>query len=235
MHKSSIMRMKWFVDEYASKINKENVKILDVGSYGVSGSYKELFTNEKYEYTGLDIEKGPNVNIVLNKSYDWSPLNSDYYDIVISGQAFEHIEFFWITMAEMARVLKKDGLMCIIAPNGFGEHRYPVDCYRFFSDGMIALARYVNLEVLHAHTNCAPTNSKQKEWYSEKYADSILVATKNYEGSPTFIDTKTYECVPANQKELREGFTSYETQKKYGKISLRRFIKKGLLRLANIL
>lgn len=236
MHKSSMMRMKWFFDEYASKIDKENVKILDVGSYNVNGSYKELFSDGKYNYTGLDMEKGPNVDIVLNKSYDWSQIESDYYDIVISGQAFEHIEFFWITMSEMARVLKKDGLICIITPNGFGEHRYPVDCYRFFSDGMIALARYVNLDVLHAHTNCAPINSKEKEWYSENCADSILVAIKRYKGAPSFIDTKTYECIPANQEKLRTGFIPpKKSTTRYKKISLRRFLSKILLRLANIL
>jgi len=205
MHKGSMIRMKWFIDEYASKVNKKNVKVLDVGSYNVNGSYKDLF-NEKFEYTGLDIESGANVDIVLTKPYDWSTLKSDYYDIVISGQAFEHIEFFWITMSEMARVLKKDGLMCIIVPNGFREHRYPVDCYRFFSDGMIALARYVNLDVLHADTNCAPTDSTEKEWYSDTIADSMLVATKRYKGSPALI-TKTYECVPAKQEEFRKGFT----------------------------
>ncbi len=144
------------------------------------------------------MEEGPNVDIVIERPYDWSTIKTDSYDIVISGQAFEHIEFFWITMSEMTRILKKDGLMCIIAPNGFREHRFPVDCYRFFSDGMIALARYVSLEILHAHTNCAPINSIEKEWFSEKNADSILVARKEYEGSPRFIDVKTYQCIPAN-------------------------------------
>ena len=130
--------MQWFVDNYASKINKREVKVLDVGSYDVNGSYKHLFNEQKYTYTGLDMEDGPNVDIVLRNPYDWEAIDADSFDVVISGQAFEHIEFFWKIMEEMTRVLKKDGLLCIIAPNGFGEHRYPVDCYRFFTDGMLA-------------------------------------------------------------------------------------------------
>ena len=59
MHKSSILRMQWFVDNYASKINKSEVKVLDVGSYDVNGSYKHLFNEQKYTYTGLDMEDGP--------------------------------------------------------------------------------------------------------------------------------------------------------------------------------
>lgn len=58
MHKSSILRMQWFVDNYASKINiKDKIKVLDVGSYEVNGSYKHLFTEHKFDYWGLDIEE----------------------------------------------------------------------------------------------------------------------------------------------------------------------------------
>jgi SAM-dependent methyltransferase len=198
--------MQWFVKNYASKITKDEVKVLDVGSYNVNGSYRHLFNDTKYHYTGLDMEAGPNVDIILTNPYDWSVIKSDSFDIVISGQAFEHIEFFWKTMEEMTRVLKKDGLLCIIAPNGFGEHRYPVDCYRFFTDGMISLARYVGIETLHAHTNCAPSIN-DKEWYSKTCADSILIARKPFDGLPRYPDFQTYKCIPSDQVVLRSGLT----------------------------
>jgi len=217
MHKSSILRMKWFVDHYASTIPKSEIRVLDVGSYDVNGSYRHLFTDKKFKYTGLDMEAGPNVDIVLKNPYDWDTIATDSFDVVISGQALEHIEFFWVTMSEMTRVLKKDGMLCLIAPNGFSEHRYPVDCYRFFTDGMIALARFVSLELLHAHTNCAPS-ANDIDWYSEKRADSILIAQKPYGGQPKYVDPKTYKCVPENQETLRGGLVPY-------------FRKKGLARV----
>ncbi|OVE82307.1 hypothetical protein BVY04_01305 [bacterium M21] len=201
--------MKWFVDNYAEKMDKAMLKVLDVGSYDVNGSYKHLFEGKKYEYTGLDMEGGPNVDIVLDSPYDWSKVETDAYDIVISGQAFEHIEFFWVTMSEMTRVLSQGGLMCVIAPQGFDEHRFPVDCYRFFSDGMVALARYVSLEPLHAHTNCAP-DENDTAWYSEKSADSMLIARKPYSGEPQYIDLKTYICAPVSQEKLRSGLVPYQ-------------------------
>ena len=151
-----MMRMEWFVETFLNDKNYYNV--LDVGSYNVNGSYKELFEEEKFSYIGLDMEQGPNVDIVPKSTYEWSEIEDDTYDVVISGQAFEHIEFFWLTMEEIVRVTKKGGLICIIAPNGFEEHRYPVDCWRF-NDGMIALARYCKLELIHAHTNAAPDTS----------------------------------------------------------------------------
>ena len=202
MHVSSILRMRWFVENYASKINKSEVKVLDVGSYDVNGSYKHLFKNEKFNYIGLDMEDGPNVDLVLKNPYDWDTIETDSFDIVISGQAFEHIEFFWKTMEEITRVVRKDGLLCVIAPNGFGEHRFPVDCYRFFTDGMLALARYVQVEPLHAHTNCAP-NIRGRAWYSKKSADSMLIARKPYAGAVRHPDFKTYRCAPGNHETLR--------------------------------
>jgi hypothetical protein len=40
--------MKWFEQNYASKLTKEKIKIkvLDVGSYSVKGSYRDIFTKE---------------------------------------------------------------------------------------------------------------------------------------------------------------------------------------------
>ena len=216
MHESSINRMKWFINTYLQEKRKYN--ILDVGSYNVNGSYKHLFNKEYCFYTGLDMEAGPNVDIVPEETYKWKEIENDTYDVVISGQALEYIEFFWVTISEIVRVTKKDGIICIIAPNGFEEHRYPVDCWRFFTDGMIALAKYYGLEIMHAHTNCAP-DIDDVNWYSEKYADSMLVAKKGYEGIAKVIDLKDYKCKAANHKELMGEMSSYEEAKKDGKIS----------------
>lgn len=212
MHNSSILRMKWFVDNFVSKIQKKNIKVLDVGSYDVNGCYKHLFEDAKFMYTGLDIESGPNVDITLANPYDWSSLETDSYDVVVSGQALEHVEFFWVTMSEMARVLRKDGLICLIVPNGFREHRYPVDCYRFFTDGVVALARYCELDILHAHTNSAPS-AKDLDWYSEKYADSMLVAKKPYDGETRHLDLKNYVCEPMDHKTVNGGFIPYKRKR----------------------
>lgn len=205
MHRSSRLRMEWFVSEFADPMPCDAIKVLDVGSYDVNGTYRDLFESSRFSYTGMDITEGPNVDLVAESPYDWGMIDSDSYDVVVSGQAFEHIEFFWKTMEEMARVLTKDGLLCLIAPNGFAEHRYPIDGYRFFSDGMIALARYVNLDILHVHTNAAPS-PEHREWFSDTNADSMLVARKPYTGKAQLPDFKTYQCVPIPSDTFRSGF-----------------------------
>lgn len=198
--------MEWFVRNFVNGIERK--KVLDVGSYDVNGCYRNLFAEDRFEYIGLDMEAGPNVDLVPRHPYNWSELENDTFDISISGQALEHIEFFWVTVAEMVRVTKKGGLICIIAPNGFEEHRYPVDCWRFFTDGMAALARYTSLEILHAHTNCAPS-SKDREWFSYDCADAMLIARKPYEGAAILVDTSQYTCKPADHLELRQELISH--------------------------
>ena len=207
MHESSMRRMEWFIKEFIDP--QKHLKVLDVGSYDVNGSYKKLFEKDKFSYTGLDMANGPNVDIVPSSAYSWTEIQDNEYDVVISGQALEHIEYFWITMGEIVRVTAKDGLICIIAPNGFKEHRYPVDCWRFFTDGMVALARYYQLEVVHAHTNAAPSMSNH-DWYSEDCADAILIAKKKYSGDPKIIDLENYKCLPSVHKEIGSNMITYE-------------------------
>ena len=155
----------------------------------MNGNYRAIFESMGSQYTGLDMENGPNVDIVPKDAYIWDEIENDTYDVVISGQALEHIEFFWKTMENIVRVTKKGGIICIIAPNGFGEHRYPVDCWRFFTDGMIALARYYMLKIVHSHTNAAPT-IQDDDWFSSSEADSILIAEKPYEGEAREINLR---------------------------------------------
>lgn len=214
MHQSSILRMNWFLDQFVSfnSSSGNKLRVLDVGSYDVNGSYKPLFNSKKVEYLGLDMENGPNVDLAVSSPYHWPSLKTDSFDLVISGQAFEHNEFFWLTMEEIARVLKPGGKVCIIAPNGFHEHRYPVDCYRFFTDGMIAMARYVQLDVLHASTNAAPSGMHDS-WCKEGQEDAILIAQKNYIGPARLINRTEYKTKPWNQNLLLTGLEVYQKKR----------------------
>jgi len=192
MNPMTMEKMRWFVGRY---IGDRPCLVLDVGSYDVNGCHRELF-GEGQVYIGLDIEAGPNVDTV-QKPYRWD-LTTDSFDFVISGQTFEHVEFPWETMREMVRVLKKGGKLCVIAPNTGHEHRFPVDCYRYFTDGFVAIARYYGLDIDHASVNCGYS----RRWATETHADAMLVATKPYRGKARVVDVGSYECVPADHAEL---------------------------------
>jgi SAM-dependent methyltransferase len=126
-------------------------RILDLGSYDVNGSYRPLFQCPDWKYEGADLQPGPNVDIVLADPYSWS-FRDNSFNVIISGQAFEHFEFFWLTWKEMARVLKPGGFIFLIVPSCGPEHKFPVDCWRFYADGMRALGKLCRLEVLEAVT-----------------------------------------------------------------------------------
>ena len=173
MHESSLLHMTRFRDKFLNNRQNQALLIADLGSYDVNGSYRPLFERPAWRYFGLDVCAGPNVDIVLKDPYRWSTLASSSIDVVISGQAFEHIEFFWLTALEMSRVLKPDGLCCLIVPSSGFEHRYPVDCWRFYSDGLQALMNYAGLEVLDVYTN-----HQAEGWQDDSgsWQDSVVVA-----------------------------------------------------------
>lgn len=150
MHTSSLEHVRRLVNKYLDK--QRPTHVIDIGSYDVNGSYKPLFNQPMWSYTGVDLSPGPNVDIVLTSPYRL-PIASHSVDIVVSGQAFEHIEFFWLTWLEICRVLKPGGMVFLLAPSRGPEHRYPQDCWRFYPDGFAALAKYGDLELLEVSTD----------------------------------------------------------------------------------
>ena len=132
--------------------SKASLKIADIGSADINGSYKQIFDLLDCEYTGIDLDAGPGVSVVLESPYVF-PLPDDRYDIVFSGQTFEHAGHFWKTFSEMCRIARPDGLIVVIAPSSGAVHRYPVDCYRFMPDAMAALAEYGEVQLIDSWTS----------------------------------------------------------------------------------
>lgn len=198
MHKSSLLRMQTFVEKYIDDTCEK--KVLDVGSYNVNGCYRDLFSSMKIKYVGLDIEQGPNVDIVVKSMYEWNEIEDESYDYIISGQALEHMEYPWLAMMQIYKKLKREGIACIIAPNGYWEHKYPLDCYRFFEDGMIALAKWADFEIVESSVAGVPSLSVSKEW-DEFCNDAVIVLTKSksiaarYKENPMFNIERRYEPI----------------------------------------
>lgn len=170
MHKNSLDLMSSFVAGYLSDFQGETLQILDFGSQGVDAdarTYRQIFSREDWHYTGLDIAEGVNVDICVSDPYVWSEIPGDSFDVVTSGQTLEHVPYFWNLAFEVGRVLRPGGLACLIAPSGGHEHRYPVDCWRFFPDGFTALAAWLGFEPLETYTD-----------WSHYWGDSVLVMKK---------------------------------------------------------
>lgn len=187
--------MTQFRDSYLAEAGNRSLKILDLGSTEMGACYRPIFENPAWEYIGADLAAGPNVNLVLQQPYHWKEVASNSIDVFISGQVLEHVEFFWITMLEISRVLKPGGLACIIVPSGGPEHRYPLDCWRFYPDGMRALANFARLIPLEIYTQWEGIGDPG----SDSWADSVLVARKP---ERTFLNGKAIGLLQTLQHRL---------------------------------
>jgi SAM-dependent methyltransferase len=128
-------------------------RVLDVGAMAHENDeigYRELFGGTDYDYVGLDVAPGKNVDIAVADPFSWVEVRDESYDAVICGQVFEHNPYPWITMAEIARVLRPGGFFAMVAPSRGSVHRYPLDCWRFYPDSGAALCSYVGLRSLES-------------------------------------------------------------------------------------
>jgi SAM-dependent methyltransferase len=142
-------------------------RVVDLGSR-ISGrqkmTHRDLFAGHSCTIIGVDIAPGRNVDLVMKKPYRL-PMKSNSADVVISGQAFEHIPFFWASLLEITRVLKPNGLVFLTAPSR-GHVHTAVDCWRYYPDGLRAMATFAGLDVLEAHTDFPPIIGKRQHDYS---------------------------------------------------------------------
>jgi len=146
MHQSSLRH----VQDLASRYQISSGTVVDIGSMDVNGTYRDLFP--ACRYIGIDMAAGLGVDIVARDPYRY-PVATGSADLVISGQAFEHVEFFWLAWLEMCRIVRSGGLIFLLAPSRDPEHRYPVDCWRFYPDGFRALAKWAGVELLEVATD----------------------------------------------------------------------------------
>ncbi|MEP5765011.1 MAG: methyltransferase domain-containing protein [Halieaceae bacterium] len=186
MHASSFEKMQEFRNKHLAGRESEALEIFDIGARDILGSYRPLFQEESWNYRGVDLEEGPNVDIVLTEPYRWKEIKSESCDVLISGQTFEHIEYFWVTILEIWRVLKPGGIVCIIAPSAGNQHRFPVDCWRFYPDGFTALCHYVGLQPRQIYTQWKPKGTYPDS--SDSWKDSVLIAEKP--AMPTLLKLK---------------------------------------------
>ena len=144
MHKESRRRMRRHIGKF---LPPEAKLIGDLGSYDVNGSYRILIEPPR-KYVGIDIEAGPNVDVVMVSEYI-VPLPDNYFDALITGQCFEHVRNPFKLMAEASRIVKPGGMILAVAPNTMGEHRFPLDCWRYMGDGWRALFEESGIEPVY--------------------------------------------------------------------------------------
>lgn len=111
-------------------------RVLDVGSYDVNGSLREVLPVT----VGVDMRKGPGVDEVCNATALTAHFGPESFDCVVSSEALEHMEHWDLSMRNMWDVLKPGGVFLLtMASTGKGRHAYPDDYWRFPMKKFLAL------------------------------------------------------------------------------------------------
>jgi SAM-dependent methyltransferase len=183
VHPSAHAHMQLCIERYLDR--ERHYRVVDLGSRispKQGATHRQLLAGYDCEIVGVDIQAGRNVDVVMTKPYR-VPLRSASVDVIFSGQAFEHIPFFWATFLELARLLRPNGLIFLTAPSR-GHMHDVYDCWRYYPDGLRAMAAFARLDVVEAFTDFPPTRDGLRHAYESidagKYywGDSVGVFRK---------------------------------------------------------
>ena len=119
-HIDQINFIKVFKDFYINNGFINDVDVIEIGSLDINGSIREEFSFCN-SYTGIDLEKGPNVDLVMDGT-DISKLNKNF-DILISCECFEHAKNWKLIFEQMCKFAKSNSFIVIsVASTGRIEH-----------------------------------------------------------------------------------------------------------------
>lgn len=192
MHLSAYAHMQLCVETYMPK--DRTYDVLDLGSRvssrGAALTHRDLLSGHRCSVTGVDLKPGRNVDVVMTKPYRL-PVKSRTQDVVITGQVFEHIPFFWASLLEVARVLRPGGYLFLTVPSRGHVHSH-YDCWRYYPDSMRAMAAFAALELCEAHTDFPPMGDNRRHDYAG------IDAEKHYWGDTVGVFRKpsTYPNLP---------------------------------------
>jgi predicted SAM-dependent methyltransferase len=156
LDKESRVGMRRKLNEFSP--DSDHIKVLDIGSYDVNGNFRQVIPIE-WEYKGVDIVDGPNVDIIMPSEYK-IPVKDNSIDIIISGSCFQYVKNPFKLTKEMVRCLKIGGITIINAPRQEKEgliglpkdkcvNQDPTfDCWRILKDGMRAILEDSELDVV---------------------------------------------------------------------------------------
>jgi predicted SAM-dependent methyltransferase len=158
VHRSAFAHMALCVERYLRPDRR--YRVLDFGSGRSAGqkqTHRDLLGGYDCQIMGVDIRDRDNVDIVMRQPYR-VPLRSNSVDLIFAGQVFEHVAFFWVSFMELARVLKPSGYIFMTVPSRGHVHSFE-DCWRYYPDGMRALAAFAHLELREVHTDFPPAEN----------------------------------------------------------------------------
>lgn len=165
-----------FVQRHIKRHHIEGGHVLEVGSYNVNGSVRPYLESlNPKSYTGVDIVKGPGVDLVYDPEVEELPVNRNFYDLVVSTEMLEHAQYWRPVLGDMVNAVRRPGvtqsmgglLLLTARGSGFPRHN-PPDYWRFTCEDIIRALEPAEMMTLY----CGPDPQVPGVFY--------LGATKGY-------------------------------------------------------
>jgi SAM-dependent methyltransferase len=138
---------KLLFQKYAREYFRSGARVLEIGPDGFPSAYQSLVGSPGIAWETIDVFKDARLTYSATSEYEF-PVESDKYDIVVSGQVIEHVRKVWVWMREVSRVCKTGGIVITVNPVSWPYHEAPFDCWRVYPEGMKALYEDASLEVI---------------------------------------------------------------------------------------
>lgn len=106
-----------------------------------SAKWRGRFPNEKF--VGLDVEEGPNVDVVADIAGDMAAirrkLEATQFGFIICAHVLEHVRQPWVAARNIQFLLKPGGRLLVTVPWVQGYHEFPDDYWRMSFAGVRSL------------------------------------------------------------------------------------------------
>lgn len=138
------------VADLVTRYELDRGDVVELGSRNVNGGVRHLLRGAD-EYTGVDQEPGPGVDVALN-ARAFAAMAPTTYDTALCLETLEHDPAFWEILSCL-KVLTRPGGHIVLSVPGFAfpYHAYPIDCYRFSRDALASWAAHLHAEQLECH------------------------------------------------------------------------------------
>jgi SAM-dependent methyltransferase len=124
-------------------------QVLEVGAADVNGSVRPMVASRgPAGYTGVDIVAAPGVDQVVDAKDLVATFGPASFDVVVCTEMLEHADDWRLAIANMATVLRPDGVLVITTRSkGFGYH-HPPDHWRYTQAAFAEIIQALELELI---------------------------------------------------------------------------------------
>ncbi len=132
--------------KYAKHYFQPNLRVLEIGPGKPPSDIQRIVGDASIHWETAGIDDTFPVTYV-GSEYSF-PVGSDVADIVVATNVLEHVRKPWVWIKELTRVCKPGGYVITVNPVSWPYHEYPIDCWRAYPEGMMALYEDAGLNVI---------------------------------------------------------------------------------------